>query len=156
MPTSILYVWHFTLLRNFQIAIKIEFFGQCLQQCVLTAARRVWSIVIFLDISLSLIISCLRNATACFELKKRKKNWFDVRQIRSSIIFWIAAAPTWFCKNFYTMTRRKYYGSYVTRSIFEGLKYNQSKLMSRLSGSMDIQYLFQMKIIKKFLLEILP
>ena len=95
------------------------------------------------------------------EMQQLALNWRREKkliwcQIRSSIIFWIAAAPTWFCKNFYTMTRRKYYGSYVTRSIFEGLKYNQSKLMSRLSGSMDIQYLFQMKIIKKFLLEILP
>ena len=150
---GISHCWEIFKLQS-KFVIKIEFFGQYLQQCVLTAARRVWSIVIFLDISLSLIISCLRNATACFELKKRKKLIWC--QIRSSIIFWIAAAPTWFCKNFYTMTRRKYYGSYVTRSIFEGLKYNQSKLMSRLSGSMDIQYLFQMKIINKFLLEILP
>ena len=77
------------------------------------------------------------------EMQQLALNWRREKkliwcQIQSSIIFWIAAAPTWFCKNFYTMTRRKYYGSYVTRSIFEGLKYNQSKLMSRLSGSMDI------------------
>ena len=75
---GISHCWEIFKLQS-KFVIKIEFFGQYLQQCVLTAARRVWSIVIFLDISLSLIISCLRNATACFELKKRKKNWFDVR-----------------------------------------------------------------------------